>query len=249
MRFRLRYHEHDFRLTEGRFLIGRATECQLSLDDPLVSRLHAALTINGEEVALEDLGSRNGVRLNGRRIDRIEKLAHGDHLTIGTQELVLLSDDKAGAETIARGGATQVRAQAFEMLGALADKALALGRGEEAERILSTRLGQLLTDAKGAVPPPADVCERAALLSLRLAATTGRARWFDHVIELYATLGCACPVAVVDELYAVLSRVGQVDLARLRAYTAALRDRPQVGPAERFLVGRIEGLERVAAVK
>ena len=53
----------------------------------------------------------------------------------------------------------------------------------------------------------------------------------------------------MDQLYGVLPRVGQVDLAGLRAYIASLRDRAEVGPAERFLVGRIEGLERVAAVK
>lgn len=248
MGYRLRYQQHDFELTEGRFLIGRSAECQLSLDDPLVSRLHAALTVNGNEVVLEDLGSRNGVRLNGRRIERVEKLAHGDHLTIGTQEMALMSGRATPTETIARPGATQTRAQAFELLGALADKALALGRGEEAERILGTRLEQLVVDARSAPPPP-ELLERAALFALRLAATTGRARWFDYVIQLYTGAKCACPVTVVDELYGVLPRVSQVDLAALRAYIASLRRRSHVGPAERFLVGRIEGLERVAAVK
>ena len=248
MGFQLRYQQHDFDLTEGRFLIGRSTDCQLSLDDPLVSRLHAALTVNGDEVVVEDLGSRNGVRLNGRRIEGVEKLAHGDRLTIGTQELALVSARGAATETVVRRGATQTRAEAFELLGSLADKALALGRGEEAERILGTRLEQLLVDA-GRAPPPPELVERAALFALRLAATTGRARWFDYVIQLYSDAGRACPVTVVDELYSVLPRVGQVDLAALRAYIGSLRKRSDVGPAERFLVGRIEGLERVAAVK
>lgn len=248
MAFRLRYQRHDLELTEGRFLIGRSTDCQLSLDDPLVSRLHAALTVEGEEVLLEDLGSRNGVRLNGRRIERTEKLAHGDRITIGTQEMALVSGQAADARASARPGATQTRVQAFDLLGSLADKALALGRGDEAERILGTRLDQLRVDARRADVPP-ELAERASLFALRLAATTGRARWFDYVIQLYAVLGRACPVTVVDELYGVLPRVGQVDLAGLRAYIASLRERSLVGPAERFLVGRIEGLERVAAVK
>ncbi len=248
MGFRLRYQRHDFDLTEGRFLIGRSTDCQLSLDDPLVSRLHAALTVNENGVLLEDLGSRNGVRLNGRRIERVEKLAHGDRLTIGTQEMALVSGQAAHAETMVKPGATQTRAQAFELLGNLADKALALGRGEEAERILGSRLDQLLVDARDAKASP-ELCERAALFALRIAATTGRARWFDYVVQLYAALGCACPVTVVDELYGALSRVGHVDLAALRAYIAVLRERSNLGPAERFLAGRIEGLERVAAVK
>jgi hypothetical protein len=249
MGFRLRYQQQDLELTDGRFLVGRSTECQLSLDDPLVSRFHAALTVDGDEVLLEDLGSRNGVRLNGRRIERAEKLAHGDRLTIGTQEIALLSAKAARAETIARPGATETRVQAFELLGSLADKALALGRGDEAERILGARLEQLLADARGTRAPKAELCERGALFALRLASTTGRARWFDYVIQLYAALRCACPVSVVDELYAVLPRVGQVELGSLRGYIASLRERSHAGPAERFLVGRIEGLERVAAVK
>lgn len=249
MGFRLRYQQHVFELTEGRFLIGRSADCQLSLDDPMASRVHAALTVEGEKVLLEDLGSRNGVRLNGRRIDRAEKLAHGDRLTIGTQELVLVSAQSGRAETIARPGGTETRAQAFELLGGLADKALALGRGDEAERILGARLEQLLEDARGPRPPAAEQCERAALFALRLAATTGRARWFDYVVHLYAALRCASPAGVVDELYAVLPRVGHVDLAALRSYIAVLHERSPVGPAERFLVGRIEGLERVASVK
>ncbi len=249
MGFRLRYLQHDFELTQGRFVIGRSTECELPLDDPLVSRRHAALTVEGEDVVVEDLGSRNGVRLNGRRIDRAQKLAHGDRLTIGTQDMAIFSGATAQAQTIARPGGTESRAQAFDLLGSLADKALALGRGDEAERILGSRLEQLLVDARGPRAPSAELCERAAMFALRVAAATGRARWFDYVIALYAALGSASPVSVVDELYAVLPRVGQVDLGALRAYVASLRGRSEVGPAERFLVGRIDGLARIAAVK
>lgn len=249
MVFRLRYQQHDFELSQGRFLIGRSTECQLSLDDPLVSRQHAALTVDGAEVTLEDLGSRNGVRLNGRRIEGPERLAHGDRLTIGTQEMLVMSAQAAHAQTIARPEATQTRSQTFELLGTLAEKAIALGRGDEAERILGNHLAHLMEDAAEGHPPSAELCERAALFAVRLAATTSRARWFDYVVKLYAEVGHACPASVVDELYAVLPRVGQVDLGGLRSYIASLRRRPHVGPAERFLVGRIEGLERVAAVK
>ena len=41
MRFRLRYLQHDLELNEGTFAVGRNVSCQLSLDDPLVSRRHA----------------------------------------------------------------------------------------------------------------------------------------------------------------------------------------------------------------
>src|SRR5258708_7801250 len=46
MRFRLRYLQHDLELTEGQFAVGRNASCQLSLDDPLVSRRHAILYVS-----------------------------------------------------------------------------------------------------------------------------------------------------------------------------------------------------------
>ena len=200
-------------------------------------------------VIVEDLGSRNGVRVNGVRVDGTKELLHGDRLSIGTQEMVLVSSQNAHTRTVAQPEPTQTRTQAFGLLGSLAEKALALGRAEEAERILGSHLKQLLADASAEPGPPAELCERAALYALKLAGTSARAKWFDYVIQLYAELGAACPASVVDELYAVLPRLGQVDLAALRGYVASLRDRSRVGPAERFLVGRIEGLERIASVK
>ena len=49
-------------LAEGRFVIGRGPECDVVLDDPLVSRAHAALHV-GVGVQIEDLGSANGTSL------------------------------------------------------------------------------------------------------------------------------------------------------------------------------------------
>ncbi|HSQ63044.1 MAG TPA: FHA domain-containing protein, partial [Polyangiaceae bacterium] len=65
MRFRLRYMNHDLELNEGEFVVGRNASCQLSLDDPLVSRRHAVFNVRADTVTVEDLGSRNGVSLNG----------------------------------------------------------------------------------------------------------------------------------------------------------------------------------------
>ena len=45
MKHSLRYNDHDIDLPPGEFVIGRAANCQLSLDDPLVSRNHATLTV------------------------------------------------------------------------------------------------------------------------------------------------------------------------------------------------------------
>jgi hypothetical protein len=55
---------------------------------------------------------------------------------------------------------------------------------------------------------------------------------------------------VVDELYTAMRKVNGVDLVRLRGYLASLRAKQAtLGPAERFLVQRIEGLERLAVLR
>ena len=69
MRYRLRYLQHDLELSEGEFAVGRNASCQLSLDDPLVSRRHAILQVSGSTVTIEDLQSRNGVLVNNKRIE------------------------------------------------------------------------------------------------------------------------------------------------------------------------------------
>ena len=62
--------------------IGRAAECDLLLDSPLVSRHHARLERSGPAHVLIDLGSTNGTYVNSQRIDRVE-LRAGDVVQIG----------------------------------------------------------------------------------------------------------------------------------------------------------------------
>jgi hypothetical protein len=89
-RFRLRFLLQEIDLPQGDTLIGRSASCQVTLDDPLVSREHARIKIQGEVAVIEDLGSRNGVQLAGQTITRSALLSNGDRLRIGTQELVFL---------------------------------------------------------------------------------------------------------------------------------------------------------------
>jgi predicted component of type VI protein secretion system len=160
MRFRLRYQQHDFELLEGQFLIGRSATCQLSLDDPLVSRSHAMLTISDHGVSVEDLGSRNGVRVNGHKVDGKKSLSHGDRISIGSQEMLVLKKRDMPTDTQIQ-PPTQ-RGPAFGLLGGLADKAIALGHGDEAERILSLHMLQLLDEVRDGHEVDSDTVERAA---------------------------------------------------------------------------------------
>ena len=66
------------------------------------------------------------------------------------------------------------------------------------------------------------------------------------VFRLHRALRRTCSTASVDELYTVLRRVKQPSRVELRAYLEVLREIENgLGPAERFLVGRLEGLERL----
>lgn len=60
------------------------------LEDGLVSRTHAKLMVEGNAVSVEDLASRNGVRVNGHKISAITTLRHLDRIGIGSQEMLLI---------------------------------------------------------------------------------------------------------------------------------------------------------------
>ena len=63
-------------------LIGRHVECDVRLDSPKVSRRHCCVATAYDRVLIRDLGSRNGVRVNGRLLDE-SRLFPGDELAIG----------------------------------------------------------------------------------------------------------------------------------------------------------------------
>ncbi len=87
-RFRLRFHLQEFDLLQGVTLLGRSSECEVTIEDPLVSRQHARIVIEGGQAKVEDLGSRNGVKVNGAPVRQPTLLKDKDRLRIGTQELV-----------------------------------------------------------------------------------------------------------------------------------------------------------------
>jgi hypothetical protein len=80
----------------GDHVLGRAADCAVCVDDPLASRRHAAITVTEEGVTIRDLGSRNGVLVNGDDIDHDRSLGEGDLITLGSQALTVLAICRAG---------------------------------------------------------------------------------------------------------------------------------------------------------
>jgi SARP family transcriptional regulator, regulator of embCAB operon len=66
--------------------IGRSSDNDIVLSDIKVSRHHAAITVSGAAFVITDLGSVNGVRVGGQRIDPTAELSDGDRIRIGDQE-------------------------------------------------------------------------------------------------------------------------------------------------------------------
>src|SRR4051812_9751684 len=63
-------------------LVGRHPECDVRIDLPKVSRRHCCLALAYERVVIKDLGSRNGLRVNGEVVEEA-RLIHGDEVAIG----------------------------------------------------------------------------------------------------------------------------------------------------------------------
>src|SRR6476646_6956357 len=277
MRFRLRYLQHDLELNEGTFAVGRNASCQLSLDDPLVSRRHALFEVAAGGVTVEDLNSRNGVIVNGHRIDSKVSISVGDRILIGSQELTLLAardPQNSGAAGVGKMTLPKMRvntpssgfppvqiesdpepsmvrrADQFKLLSGVAEKALAMGKAGEAERLLASALADVIEATRAGRPLPPTLVDQAAKFSAKLATATGKGGWADYVVELYQAQKRPCPAHVIDELYNAMRKVTAVDLHRLRTYVAMLRQNlPRYGPAERFLFQRLEGLARLAALR
>lgn len=297
-RHRLRYQATDLELPEGEFVIGRSSSCNLSLDDALVSRRHAVLRVDGEGVRVEDLGSRNGVLVNGEKIEGEKRLRHLDRVTIGSQEMVLLEVGrdrrsapatgesvpcsrcgalvearesfcrKCGAPAPHRGPVT-LAGQTIELrspigveqaeddditrqqsglalLAGIADKALAMKRYDEAERILGKQLAALLVKAKNKAVGSEELVRDATAYALKLAEGLSKGNWIDWIFEMHTATRMVLSSADVEKLHSLVRQTRYDDPRALRAYLEAIRPRKQsMSAAERFVLQRLEGLERV----
>ncbi len=102
VRWRLRFNLQEIDLRHGRTVLGRDADCPITIEDPLVSRQHAEIHVGEEACVLVDLGSRNGVYLNGIKISGATPLAPNDRIRLGRDELVFLQSSDQGLLASAR---------------------------------------------------------------------------------------------------------------------------------------------------
>src|SRR5262245_5194747 len=160
------------------FVLGRARDCDLVVFGDAVSRRHAALVEIRGEISIEDLGSRNGVLVNMRRIEGRLRVRPGDVLTLGDETVTVCTDRSAAtkrpeatATRLARPSPTPLDPTApiesLDLFASAVDKALLAGRIADAERLFALHLGRPLERAPRERDPGAEVIETVALVALR----------------------------------------------------------------------------------
>ena len=88
---RLIWWDREVALRKGENILGRGAESAVFLDEAKVSRRHARITLSGGEAILEDLGSRNGTFVGGRRIESTHRLQDRDTIRIGSVRMIFRS--------------------------------------------------------------------------------------------------------------------------------------------------------------
>jgi hypothetical protein len=81
---------------EKEIVVGRSSDLDMVLVEDMVSRKHARIAMQGDQIWIEDLGSTNGTFVNGEKIKR-GRLKEGDRVLIGTSILKLLTADASRA--------------------------------------------------------------------------------------------------------------------------------------------------------
>ncbi|MEZ4269890.1 MAG: FHA domain-containing protein [Myxococcota bacterium] len=77
----------------GEWTLGRSKDCEFVLNDPNVSRRHGTVRKDWSGFTMHDLGSKNGVLVNDRRIAKPRRLKDRDEVTIGPVKLIYIDPD------------------------------------------------------------------------------------------------------------------------------------------------------------
>jgi hypothetical protein len=222
---------------------------------------------------LTDLDSANGVYVDGKRISGHRLLAGGETIRVGSRELVvhvgsaMPGSGRSGPRSITHDAAREVTiadpvteefesgepestvtgAGFFEAAATVIEGLVRTKNDAEAERVVAPILDMVRDEARlrGTIKP--DVVLRATSAALDLAEATKRGKWLDRLVAIYAALERPMPVETVDRIYGLIQQVDAVDARALQSYASMLGAiKVRLGPADRFVVGRIAGLVGVA---
>ncbi len=227
-------------LRNREYVIGRAPECDIVVDDREASRRHARLTCSPMTCAVEDLGSVNGTFVNGTPLTGRRLLTPGDVIIVARTELelraavparpsrhraVTVNDLRAvhPAQAAPTDASTTGQKDVVDLLAGVAQRAIDNGNPAQAEKVLGPVLSQTLDAIRKGSPPPPDLVATACRHALTLADATGKAQWLHYVIETYWLTGTPIPSPIVSRLATMWRGFQGHDVELLRAYVDRLR--------------------------
>lgn len=96
----------EFDLQLGTLSIGRAADCDITLDDETVSARHAVITVRSSaylegllDLLVDDQGSSNGTFVNDKRLSKRHMLKHDETVRIGEHRFTLIDEGTRALET------------------------------------------------------------------------------------------------------------------------------------------------------
>lgn len=238
---------------QGIITIGRDTHCEVCiLGDAGVSRRHASLKLLPTAIKLQDLGSRNGTFVEGRRLTGAALLSGGEAVRVGTTELRAFASEQA---LLQAGRPARSRSQAPSS-------------GELVDTTVSTNVfGGLLRDVARATltnpnevePVVAEACETAQRLaldgsltppdaavvadcSIRQALQTNDGVWLDRVFRLYTVAKLPLPIDLARRVIKARTTVLEFPEEELGAYVGVLAG---MSPPDPYVRAQVATLFRV----
>ncbi|MGB5191578.1 MAG: hypothetical protein WBN70_01250, partial [Polyangiales bacterium] len=151
-------------------------------------------------------------------------------------------------------GAEDTRtARALDVIAGIASKAIAMGRFQEAERILLPHLDTILERALAHRPlsdsekdDPDLLFAGATSYALQLAQGLKATKWIDWVFRIHTATGRLMEAETIETLHNLVRNNNYSSPQFLRAYLHVVHNRAgEYGASERFLLRRLEGLEQV----
>ena len=112
----LRYDGKEIPLYEGDLVLGRSRSCAVRIDEETVSRSHALLSLRNGQATVRDLGSSNGLFVNGRRMTRESELKSGDVIGLGsaTMSVMIVSPPEAPGNVAPEGPPSETLTRRLE---------------------------------------------------------------------------------------------------------------------------------------
>lgn len=238
-------HGRDLVEIDAPVIVGRSSRCHIVLGDELTSREHCRFERVAGAVVVIDLDSRNGISVNGARVDGRAELHHGDVVTVGGSHLVLLrqadaprGDRGSQLETRPRRDLGGLASSAFAGFATAAEAALARGDDLAARSHARSLLAGLDEVARSSGELDEGLVGAGAALALTLAERGGDVFWLEQLLSLHLVTGRAMRPEIAARLASAAAHTGTPGPI-LDDYLAAARRMPSFSPAARTA---LEGL-------